>query len=207
MTRLVPTVAAPEIVPRHAASLIILRRGAAGPEALMGLRGAGHRFMPNRLVFPGGAVDPEDGAAAAASELRPDVRRQLEIAADPVLARALAIAAARELAEETGLSLGTPPHLDGLDYLCRAVTPPDFPVRFNARFLVVEAARVGGAMADSGELEGVRWYGIAEALALDLAFVTRNVIERLLGWMDLTPAERDGRTRTPILGDRTWRLE
>jgi 8-oxo-dGTP pyrophosphatase MutT (NUDIX family) len=196
-----------EVVPRHAASLIVLRCGAAGPEALMGLRGAGHRFMPNRLVFPGGAVDPEDADAAAAAELRPEVRRHLEIAADPMLARALAVAATREFAEETGLSLGAPPHLDGLDYLCRAVTPPDLPVRFNARFLVVEATRISGTLAGSGELEGLRWYGVAEALALDLAFVTRNVICRLQEWMELTPAERDGRARTPILGDRTWRLE
>ena len=39
---------------RHAASLLLWRRGEAGPEVLMGVRGAGHRFMPNRLVFPGG---------------------------------------------------------------------------------------------------------------------------------------------------------
>jgi 8-oxo-dGTP pyrophosphatase MutT (NUDIX family) len=205
MNSTLPTAAA--VVPRHAASLIILRRGAAGPETLMGLRGASHRFMPNRLVFPGGAVDPGDAAAQAAAELRPDVRRHLEIAADPALARALAIAAARELEEETGLSLGTPPHLDGLDYLCRAVTPPDFTVRFNARFLVVDAARVGGTLAGSGELEDLRWYGVDEALALDLAFVTRNVIQRLQDWMALTPAERDSRAHTPVLGDRAWALE
>lgn len=205
MNSTLPTAAA--VVPRHAASLIILRRGAAGPETLMGLRGASHRFMPNRLVFPGGAVDPGDAAAPAAAELRPDVRRHLEIAADPALARALAIAAARELEEETGLSLGTPPHLDDLDYLCRAVTPPDFTVRFNARFLVVDAARVGGTLAGSGELEDLRWYGVDEALALDLAFVTRNVIQRLQDWMALTPAERDSRAHTPVLGDRAWALE
>src|SRR3984957_13117783 len=46
---------------KHAASLIVLRidRGAslAGePHMLMGMRGARHRFMPNRLVFPGGRV-------------------------------------------------------------------------------------------------------------------------------------------------------
>jgi 8-oxo-dGTP pyrophosphatase MutT (NUDIX family) len=202
-----PTAVAGEVVPRHAASLIVLRDGARGPEALMGMRGARHRFMPNRLVFPGGAVDPGDAAAPAASELRPDVLRQLRIAADPALARGLAIAAARELAEETGLSLGTPPHLDGLDYLCRAVTPPDLPVRFNARFLVIDAVHVSGTQGGSGELEDLRWYGIAEALALDLAFVTRNVIERLQAWMLLAPPERDARARTPVLGDRTWGLE
>ena len=49
----VPTVRA-----RHAASLVVLRHSTSGePELLMGMRGARHRFMPNRLVFPGGAVD------------------------------------------------------------------------------------------------------------------------------------------------------
>jgi 8-oxo-dGTP pyrophosphatase MutT (NUDIX family) len=173
----------------------------------MGLRGARHRFMPNRLVFPGGAVDPDDATAPAMAELRPEVRRQLEIAADPLLARALAVAAARELEEETGLSLGAPPRLDGLAYLCRAVTPPDLPVRFNARFLVVDAAQVSGTLAGSGELEDLRWYGLAETAAPELAFVTRNVIARLQEWMALTPAERDARACTPLLGDWTWGLE
>src|ERR1700690_1350006 len=121
---------APPVVPRPAASLLVLRHADAGPEVLMGLRGAGHKFMPNRLVFPGGAVDPEDFSAPSASPLRPEVRRRLEVSADPLLAGALAAAAARELLEETGLTLGDPPHFDGLDYLCRAVTPPSMPIRF-----------------------------------------------------------------------------
>ena len=57
---------------RDAASLIVLRRDTSAPAVLMGLRGAGHRFMPNRLVFPGGAVDPGDAdAPAAAGSRRP----------------------------------------------------------------------------------------------------------------------------------------
>ena len=59
--------------PRPAASLLVLRQAGAGPEVLMGQRGAGHKFMPNRLVFPGGAVDPEDFSAPSASPLRADV--------------------------------------------------------------------------------------------------------------------------------------
>ena len=59
--------------------------------------------------------------------------------AKPRLAQALAVAAARELEEETGLSLGSPPDLSGLDYLCRAITPPESPIRFNARFFIVDA--------------------------------------------------------------------
>ena len=197
----------PHVLPRHAASLIVLREGPAGPETLMGRRGAGHRFMPNFLVFPGGAVDPGDSTAPAASELRPEVMRHLRSSADPALARGLAIAAARELEEETGLTLGGPPHLDGFDYLCRAVTPPGSPVRFNARFLVVDAGRVSGRIAGSGELEGLRWYGLEEARGLELAFVTLNVIRRLQDWLALPERARRARERTPLLFDQTWRLE
>jgi 8-oxo-dGTP pyrophosphatase MutT (NUDIX family) len=53
---------------RAAASLLVLRhRLHGGPELLMGLRGANHKFMPNRLVFPGGRVDPEDHAVNPAA--------------------------------------------------------------------------------------------------------------------------------------------
>lgn len=173
----------------------------------MGMRGAGHRFMPNRLVFPGGAVDPEDHAADHASPLRSHVRRMLESGADPSLAGALATAAARELYEETGLSLGEPPHLSGLDYLCRAITPPSQPMRFDARFLVIDAEAAHGTLAGSGELEGLRFYPLEEALALDLAFVTRGVLAQLQDWHALSQSERVARERTPVLIERVWTLE
>lgn len=173
----------------------------------MGQRGAGHRFMPNRLVFPGGAVDPIDARSPAAAEPRPDVLAMLGRGARPRLARALVAAAARELEEESGLSLGTPPRLDGVDYLCRAVTPPGSPIRFNARFLVVDAAEVGGTLAGSGELEGLRYLPVAEALALDLALVTRQVLQRLQAWLALPPGDRRTRPRLDVFKDRRWRLE
>ncbi len=196
-----PTKAA-AIRARHAASLIVLQPGADGPTMLMGLRGAGHRFMPNRLVFPGGAVDREDATAPVAAPVPPHVRAMLEKSCKPRLAHALAVAAARELWEETGLSLGTPPVLSGFDYLGRAITPPDSPVRFNARFFTVDAAAVSGELAGSGELEGLRWYPIAEALALDLARPTRLVIGLLQTWLAMSPAERMARTEVPVMRNR-----
>ncbi len=195
------------VTPRHAASLVVVRQTEGGPEVLMGLRGAKHRFMPNRLVFPGGAVERSDFRASAASPLGPDVLARLAKTSTARLAPALAQAAARELFEETGLSLGMPPHLSGLDYLCRAVTPPEHPIRFNARFLVVGADRIGGTLAGSGELEGLRYYGVAEALALDLALPTRKVLEELLAWLALSPEQRRARERTPLLRQRVWRME
>jgi 8-oxo-dGTP pyrophosphatase MutT (NUDIX family) len=193
--------------PRHAASLLVLRPTHSGPEVLMGLRGAGHKFMPNRLVFPGGAVDPADHAAPAASPLPAHVRRRLEVSADASLAHALGIAAARELLEETGLSLGAPPHLAPLDYLSRAVTPPVSPIRFDARFFVVDAEAVSGTLAGSGELEDLRWFGVNEALALDLVNATRGVLTKLLEWLAMSPQERTSRTTTPAMLSRVWHEE
>ncbi len=173
----------------------------------MGLRGAGHAFMPNKLVFPGGAVDPEDHGAPVAAPLPTGVLRRLEASADRSLAAALGVAAAREFAEETGLSLGEPPHLAGLDYLCRAVTPPAMSKRFDARFFVVDAGAVTGTLAGSGELEDLRWLSVADALALDLAHATRGVMARLHDWLSWTPAERAARTCTPVMVERVWREE
>jgi 8-oxo-dGTP pyrophosphatase MutT (NUDIX family) len=193
---------------RHAASLLVLRRRASGePELLMGMRGARHRFMPNRLVFPGGAVDRTDLSAPAASVLAPHTRALLEKKANPTLAHGLGIAAARELAEETGLTLGDPPALEGLEYLCRAVTPPPGPVRFNARFLVVDAERVSGTLTGSGELEDLRFVDVEVALALNLAAPTRFVIGQLRAWMALSEADRIAPRRTAIMTRQDWRLE
>jgi 8-oxo-dGTP pyrophosphatase MutT (NUDIX family) len=190
---------------RHAASLLVVRLRNGEPHMLMGMRGAKHRFMPNRLVFPGGRVDPVDMKAPFATPLSPHTEWALRRSANPMLARALGITAARELQEETGLSLGVPPHLDGLEYLARAITPPGLPIRFNARFLVVDADRVQGTLGGDGELEGLRYYGLSEALALNLALPTRRVLEQLQVWLALTPAERIARTHTPVLRkDRGW---
>ncbi len=193
----------PPIPPRPAASLLILRDLAAS-EVLMGMRGAGHKFMPNRLVFPGGAVDAADHDAKVASPLRPDVTARLQISASPSLAAALAVAAARELEEETGLTLGTPPAVAGFEYICRAVTPEASPVRFDARFFVVDAAHVSGDLAGSGELEDLTWYPLAAALALDLALATRRVLERLQTWRAMSPRERAAETRVPVILNRQW---
>ena len=45
---------------RDASSVIILRNLASEPQVLMGQRGSKAAFMPNKFVFPGGAVDPID---------------------------------------------------------------------------------------------------------------------------------------------------
>ena len=193
---------------RHAASLLVLRLTGGEPEVLMGMRGHKHRFMPNRLVFPGGAVDRADLTAPCASKLSPHTERLLRKSANAHLAHGIGAAAARELMEETGLSLGTPPSLDGLELLARAVTPPSNPIRFNARFLVVNADRVSGSLGGDGELDNLRFYGLHEAMALDLALPTRRVMERLVVWLAMTTAQLLAQTHTVVLKrDRGWVTE
>jgi 8-oxo-dGTP pyrophosphatase MutT (NUDIX family) len=172
------------------------------------MRGAKHRFMPNRLVFPGGAVDRADLGAPSSTALSEQTERLLRKNANERLAHGLGIAAARELQEETGLSLGVPPRLDVLHVLARAVTPPPSPIRFNARFFAVDARHVSGELGGDGELENLRYYPIQEALALDLAMPTRRVLERLQLWLAMSEQERAGRTHVPVmLRDRGWRME
>jgi 8-oxo-dGTP pyrophosphatase MutT (NUDIX family) len=192
-----PTPPAPA---RDAASLLLLRGD--GPEVLMGLRGAGHKFMPNHLVFPGGRVDAADHDAPLGPLPHPAAMTRLG-----PHARAILHAAARELVEETGLSLGEPPDLSRMDYLCRAVAPARYTTRFDARFLIIPAECASGSLTGSGELEDLRWYGLAEALALDLAFPTRKVLEALGDWLAMSPDERLARTLTPTLRERVWEWE
>ncbi len=193
---------------RHAASLLVWREAGKSVEILMGMRGARHRFMPNRLVFPGGAVDRADLSAPCAANLAPHTEWALHRSANAKLAYGLAIAAARELSEETGLSLGSPPALDGLAYLARAVTPPGSPMRFNARFLCIHASHTTGTLGGDGELDNLRFYGMAEAMALDLAAPTRKVMEQMQAWLAMSEHERQTRTHVPVLKrDRGWIAE
>src|SRR5580692_13154352 len=74
---------------RHAASLLVWRAAADATEILMGMRGARHRFMPNRLVFPGGAVDRADLSAPFATPLPSRTEMALRSNANAQLAHAL----------------------------------------------------------------------------------------------------------------------
>ena len=187
---------------RHAASLLVVRHGSDGPEVLMGVRASGHRFLPNRLVFPGGAVDLVDRVLPAASEPTPEVITVLRRSVGPRLARGIVMAAARELQEETGLSLGSPPRLDALHYLCRAITPTDRPIRFNARFLLAEADATAGEPADTHELLDVRYIALQSAGELDLMPVTRWVLGVLADWLALPLAQRRTYDRVSVFRDQ-----
>ena len=115
---------------RDAASVIVLDRDArGGASVLMGQRGAAAAFMASKYVFPGGAVDPEDAAIRLSQP--PDALTMTRLAAEPragskATPDALAAAALRELAEETGLLTGSPgPAPQGWDHYAEAGLAPD----------------------------------------------------------------------------------
>lgn len=201
------------VKPRDASSLILWRIGASGPEVLMGQRHAKHRFMPDVMVFPGGRVDPDDHRQPAISELQPVARAMLERRATPARARALGIAAARELFEETGLVLGerrgdgVAADLAALHYVCRAVTPGGRPIRFNARFLAAPAEAVHGEIAGSGELERLGWFTPEQAHRHRVADITGKVLVEFLDWLEMTPSLREARALVVYRGMDSRHLE
>ncbi|AMY70014.1 NUDIX hydrolase [Frigidibacter mobilis] len=202
------TVAAPsrpDLPIRDAASVLLVRQGAAGPAVLMGQRGAAAAFMPSKFVFPGGAVDPGDAALPFAAPLNQGCAARLAVGDCPPAA--LAGAAIRELWEETGLRLGRPgiwpgtwpaatgtdpsdwagfaeagllPDASPLHFVFRAITPPGRPRRFDARFFLADAEAVCGDPDDfrraTDELSFLHWVPLAEARRLDLPFITEVVL-------------------------------
>ncbi|MBP0492407.1 NUDIX domain-containing protein [Roseomonas sp. SG15] len=199
--------------PRDAATLLLWRESGGHLEVLMGVRSVKHRFMPSRLVFPGGRVDLEDRTTPVLSDLHPPTRRALEHRAPSRLARAIAVAAARELMEETGLLLGRMENgrlhadLAPMRYLCRAVTPAMSPVRFNARFLMAPAETVSGELAGSGELEHLEYHRVDSTPAHDMAPITAKVLGEFRDLMALPEAERETRPLVWYQGRDTRRLE
>ncbi|MES1157080.1 MAG: NUDIX hydrolase [Alphaproteobacteria bacterium] len=163
--------------PKDAATLILVR---GGREVLMGQRSAGHVFMPDKWVFPGGRVDPGDATAPAATEFPAATEALLRHNGVRRPPRAFGLAATRETLEETGLRVGGPegPALDRLAFICRAVTPPYRPRRFDARFFLAKAEEVlASDKPEAGEeLLSIRWFSLEDAEALDLPSITRFVL-------------------------------
>jgi len=187
------------VVPRDAAALVLCRRDQGEPQILLGRRAGALQFMPNLYVFPGGRVDRADARAAYATALRPEVLAKLALGASPVRARALAMAAVREMFEEAGvlvgqrgarrlrsksaswsrfLATGLVPVLHGLDYVARAITPPGNPRRFDTRFFLADAshAHAPDALNGSGELLDLRWVALSRVRELPLPEATLMVI-------------------------------
>lgn len=187
---------------RNAATIILLRRSPEGTSVLMGMRGANAAFMPSKYVFPGGAVDVADATAPLAAQLpEPHCDRLLAepragVTPDP---HAIAAAALRELAEETGQLIGSEngpksdwpgyaetglsPDPSALIYLARAITPPARPRRFDAYFFAIDANALAGDPDDFSracdELSHLHWVALSDVRALNLPFITEVVLAEL----------------------------
>ena len=185
---------------RNAATVIALRDRHNDPHVLMGQRGAKAAFMPNKFVFPGGAVDAGDAYIPLAHPLPALCAQRLTEDCKGDLAHALAAAAIRELWEETGLLLGAPgewqdevphdwksfaargflPTARALQFVFRAITPPGRPRRFDARFFLVDADEMATDPDDFSaaceELSHLQWVPLAKAREFDLPFITEVVL-------------------------------
>ncbi|WP_371169090.1 NUDIX hydrolase [Aliiroseovarius sp. 2305UL8-7] len=190
---------------RDAATVILIRDKATHPQVLMGQRGAKAAFMPNKFVFPGGALDAADADVPLADGGAEPCLTRLGEHADPAKAPALLVAAIRELWEETGQILGTPatwpgtvpagweafakagyiPSARGMSFVFRAITPKGRPRRFDARFFAVDAGELRTDIDDfsgaSDELSHLQWIPLDEVRRFDLPFITEVVLAEIVG--------------------------
>jgi 8-oxo-dGTP pyrophosphatase MutT (NUDIX family) len=195
------------IRPRDAATLILIDRSGASPKVLLGRRHHGHKFLPGKFVFPGGRVELADRVAPVAAPLPPPVEARLMHSTQrpsAAKARGFAVAAIREVFEETGLMLGRRaaapmisdepwgefaaaglmPDLSQFHFIARAITPPRRPRRFDTRFFAVDATAIGGridgVVGPDAELVELVWLPIAEARTIaDVPTITKIALIEL----------------------------
>ena len=149
-----------ETVPRPAATVIVLRGGRDRLEVLLVKRNPEAKFMGGAWVFPGGAVDRDEGEGE----------------------QALRAAALRELQEEAGIQLDSPRELLPFS---RWITPPQVKIRFDTWFFLASLPETASPRADGAEVIDARWYEPRAALAaaaagdLLLVFPTVKHLEQL----------------------------
>jgi 8-oxo-dGTP pyrophosphatase MutT (NUDIX family) len=204
----------PEVVPRLAATVILLRDGAAGLEAWLLTRVTQMVFAAGATVFPGGRVDADDVSVPWSGTSVEEFATRFDCSPDR--ARALVGAAVRETFEETGVLL-TVPRRDLSEYRAdveagivsfvellvdhglRAdvaslrpwahwITPPGGPRRYDTHFFV--AALPDGAQAADVTSES----SVADWVAVVSALAEHNRGERLL----LLPTEMTLRSLLPF---------
>jgi 8-oxo-dGTP pyrophosphatase MutT (NUDIX family) len=151
--------------PRPAASVVLLRRGGKHSEraleVLLLKRSEEAKFMPGVWVFPGGAVDPEDGEGEAG----------------------LRACAMRELAEEATIELTAG---EELVLFSRWITPEVISTRFDAWFFLALAPAHTPPKPDGVETTEAAWFQPSAALEaqgagdLVLAFPTVSQLQSLL---------------------------
>jgi len=125
--------------PRQAATVILLRGGARTLEVLLVKRTPAARFMGGVWVFPGGAVDTDEGEGDGAH-------------------RAAAI---RELREEAAITLEDP---DALVKFSRWITPAEVRTRFDTHFFLALLPDGQEPRVDGEECVEEGWFTPAAAL-------------------------------------------
>lgn len=177
---------------RDAACVIVIDTSAGEPTLLMGRRHVNQVFLPDKWVFPGGRVDTGDRHLAA--RFNGDFTPR-DLASD---LRPFALAAVRELCEETGLVIGAMPteaeNLGdswrafvatgyvpvpaNLRPLARAITPPGRVRRYDTWFFTAQRSALANVQAmPDGELLDLDWFTLDRARKLDLPNITRLVLE------------------------------
>jgi len=91
--------------PRNAATVVLLRKGGAGPEVYLLRRQTSMAFAGGFCVFPGGGVDPRDFDAEVAWAGPTRAAWATRLGVDEATAGALVCAAVRETFEESGVLL------------------------------------------------------------------------------------------------------
>ena len=149
--------------PRQAATVILLRGGDSQVEVLLVRRTPQARFMGGVWVFPGGAVDTEEGAGDAAH-------------------RAAAI---RELREEAAITLDDPA---ALVKFSRWITPAQVKIRFDTHFFLAPVPDGQEPRVDGEECVDLGWFTPQGALdahsagELPLVFPTIKHLQQLSGF-------------------------
>jgi len=166
-------------VPRLASTVILLRRGGKhvdrGLEVCMVQRNPNARFMPGVWVFPGGAVDAEDGEGEQGSR----------------------VCAVRELSEEVSVSVS----VEDLVPYSRWITPRVVPIRFDTRFYLVLAPAHAPPEPDGEETVDAVWIEPEQALGrhgageMELVFPTIKHLESLLPFRSADEALNAARSR------------
>jgi len=134
----------PEIAQaRPASTVVLLRDTPTGLETLLLKRNKALLFAGGAWVFPGGALDAQDLAAAGG-----DVHL------------AARIAAAREAREESGLS----PQLEDMVLLSHWTTPLAEPRRFSTWIYAAPLAADIEVVIDGSEIHASRWLKLREAI-------------------------------------------
>jgi len=148
----------PEVPVREAATVILLRDGAAGMETWLMRRVPKMAFAPGMSVFPGGGVDPVD-ATGQRSAAEAAVAAQLGVTAEH--AGILLRTAAREIAEETDVRVP----LEALRPWARWITPPAESRRYDTYFFLAALPSDALASAISAEASAADWLPVTQALA------------------------------------------